>query len=210
MIKISPGFFLMLVAAQLLIVLVLVPGHWTESVIEREAVKIHRYLGADSQQWVHETAQRWYDKTMIDSGVYEAMHRHVIPSPDERANSRGMENLGTTIFAWAEDRLGAMMRVIYQVYSRAAMAALWAPYILILLIPAVFDGVMRWKVKQTNFDYASPVVSRYGVRGVYVIVQAALICFVLPLALNPVIVPIGMMLAALMVGFTMANYQKRI
>ena len=210
MTKLSPGMFLMLISLQLLLVLVLVPGEWTENVIEREAVKIQRYLGADSQTWVHETAQGWYDTTMIDSGVYKAMHRHVIPSPDERAASRGMENLGNTIFAWAEDRLGAMMRVVYQVYARVAMATLWAPYILILLVPAVFDGMMRWKIKQTNFDYASPVVSRYGVRGVYIIIQCALIAFVLPVALNPIIVPIGMMLAALMVGFSMANYQKRI
>lgn len=208
--KLSLGLILLLFTIQLVLVLIFVPGEWTERVIEREAVKTRQLLGAETQRWIHETAQGWYDTTMIDSGVYQAMHRHVIPSPEERAASRGMENLGNTIFAWAEERLGAMMRVIYQVYSRAAMALLWMPYLLILLIPAIVDGTMRWKIKQTNFDYASPVVSRYGIRGIFVIGQIALIAFVAPLALNPLLLPLGMMLIAVMLGLTMANYQKRI
>lgn len=208
--KLSLGTILLLFCIQIMLILVFVPGEWTERVIEREAVKTRQVLGTDTQEWIQTTAQRWYDATMIDSGIYRAMHNHVIPSPDERAASRGMENLGNTVFAWAEDRLGAMMRVIYQVYSRAAMALLWLPYLLILLVPAIVDGVMRWKIKQTNFDYASPVVSRYGIRGIFVISQVGLIAFVAPLALNPLILPLGMMMIAVMLGLTMANYQKRI
>ena len=208
--KLSIGTLLMLFALQVFLILVFVPGDWTETVIEREAVKVQRVLGTDTREWVHETAQRWYDTSMIDSGAYDAMHSHVIPSPEQRANSRGMQNFGNHVFAWAEDRLGAMMRVIYQVYARTAMALLWAPYLVILLIPAIYDGVMRWKIKQTNFDYASPVVSRYGVRGMFFVSQAMLIAFLLPLALNPLLIPLAMMLSTVMLGLTLANYQKRL
>ncbi|WP_075881787.1 DUF4400 domain-containing protein [Vreelandella massiliensis] len=208
--KLSFGTILIIFAVQLLLILTLVPGEWTEQVIEKEAVKVQRVLGTETQQWIHDTAQRWYDTSMIESGAYEAMHSHVIPSLEQRTESRGMEDLGTSIFAWAEDRLAAMMRVIYQVYARVAMALLWAPYLLILLVPAIFDGVMRWKIKQTNFDYASPVVSRYGVRGVFLIGQITLIAFLLPLALNPLLIPLGMMLSSVMLGLTIANYQKRL
>lgn len=208
--KLSIGTILLLFTIQIMLILVFVPGEWTERVIRQEAARTQQVLGGETQEWIQSTAQRWYDTSMIDSGVYRAMHSHVIPSPEERSGSRGMENLGDKIFAWAEGRLSAMMRVIFQVYSRVAMAMLWMPYLLILLVPAIVDGVMRWKIKQTNFDYASPVVSRYGIRGIFAIGQVGLIAFVAPVVLNPLVIPMGMMLIAVMLGLTLANYQKRI
>jgi hypothetical protein len=200
----------LLLAAELFLILVFVPGKWTEQVIVNESAMVERTLGHNSVQWINERALRWYSSTMVDSGVYQGLHTLLIPSPEERARSRGMENLGSTIFPWLEDRLFSMMRVFYQVFARMALLMVWAPYMLILLIPAMYDGWLNWKIKRTNFDYASPVIHRYGVRGIVLMLQILLIAFFAPIALNPIVIPFAMMIACVMIGLAMGNIQKRI
>nr|WP_298059580.1 DUF4400 domain-containing protein [uncultured Halomonas sp.] len=201
---------LFILAAEITFVLAFIPGDWINGVIEREADKVERTMGTDSMEWISATALTWYNSSMIDSGVYKAIHHHVIPTEAERSASTGMEGVGNVIFPWAEGRIEAVMHVIYHIYSRVALVMIWAPYLLLLVIPAVVDGVMRWKVKTTSFDYASPVMSRYGARGMFLTAQLLLIAFVLPIALNPLVIPAAMMGAIIMLGLFISNYQKRI
>lgn len=199
-----------LLVAELFIILVFVPGHWTERVIEKESALIEKHLGARTVEWIDDRALNWYNAAMWESGVYRTLHTLLIPTPEERESSRGMQNLGNTVFPWVEDRLASLMHVVYQVFARIALLAVWAPYMLILLVPALWDGVMSWKIKRTNFDYASPVLHRYGVRGVFLVSQCLLLAFFAPLALNPLIIPVVMMAACVMMGLALGNLQKRV
>lgn len=199
-----------LLIAELFVIMVFVPGSWTESVVEREQELIRSSLGQNTVEWINEKALSWYTSSMLDSGVCRTLHEMTIPTPEERARSVGMQDLGATVFPWVEDRLAALMHVVYQVCLRIAMIMVWAPYMLILFIPAVFDGVMTWKIKRTNFDYASPVMHRYGLRGVLLTVQLMLIAFFAPIALNPIIIPAALMVSCVMIGLIVANVQKRL
>lgn len=199
-----------LLVAELFIILVFVPGHWTERVIQKESTMIENQLGRETVEWIDRTALHWYNRSMWDTGVYRTLHKLLIPTPEERAASRGMEGIGGKIFPWVDDRLAAMMNVVYQVFARAALLLVWAPYMLIMLLPALWDGIMTWKIKRTNFDYASPVWHRYGIRGVFFAFQCLLIAFFAPIALNPIIIPMTMMVMCIMLGLATANLQKRI
>lgn len=195
---------------ELFLILTFVPGEWTESVIKSERQKISQSLGVETVEWIHGKADKWYNATMIDSGVYDAMHHAVVPTRKERDSSRGMEGLGAAVWPWVENRLGALMYVIYQVFARVALLMVWAPYMLILFVPAVWDGLMSWRIKRTNFGYSSPVIHRYGIRGMAAILQLTLIAFFAPIALNPIFVPIAMMGVSVMIGMAIANFQKRV
>jgi len=84
------------------------------------------------------------------------------------------------------------------------------PYICILLIPAIYDGFMSWQVKRTNFDYVSPILHRYGTRGLLYVIGTLLIAFFSPIVLNPIIIPISMMVCCMLIGVVLSNFQKRI
>ncbi|AJY53111.1 DUF4400 domain-containing protein [Halomonas sp. KO116] len=199
-----------LLVAELFIIMVFIPGHWTERVIQKESTMIESQLGRDTVEWIDRKALQWYNRSMWDTGIYHTLHTLLIPTEQERVASRGMEGIGGKIFPWVEDRLAAMMNVVYQVFARAALLIVWAPYMLILLVPALWDGFMTWKIKRTNFDYASPIWHRYGVRGVFFVLQCLLIAFFAPVALNPIIIPMTMMVMCVMMGLATANLQKRI
>jgi hypothetical protein len=121
-----------------------------------------------------------------------------------------MEQMGKAWFGWVEGRIKALAKLIYQFCMRLALLASWAPYMLILLLPALYDGLMTWKIKRTNFDYASPVIHRYSMRGTGLLLTGLFIAFFAPFALDPVIIPVTIMVCCVLIGLMVGNFQKRV
>lgn len=201
---------LWLIMIQLTVLLVLVPSELTQRAVEKEAEYVQRSLGIHSQKWIKDKATNWYQTSLIDSGVYKSVYSHLIPTQEQKDASRGMEKMGGLWFDWVEGRLEAFGIIIYQFYTRLALLLMWLPYMLVLLIPALYDGAMTRRVKLTNFDYASPIVHRYSVRSVGVIVSGMSVLFLAPIAIDPIYIPVALMVSCVLLGLAVGNLQKRI
>ena len=199
-----------LLVIELLAILLLIPGDWTDRAIKRESELVEQSLGVEARDWIQNKASTWFRSSVIDSGFYEGMYQTLIPSEEERQKSKGMQDMGKGWFVWVKGRMEAFVNVIYQFYTRLALLAAWAPYMLILFVPAVYDGMMTWRIKRTNFDYASPVLHRYSVRGTMYLMAGLFIAFFIPIALDPVVSPMTMMTCCVLVGLTFGNLQKRV
>lgn len=199
-----------LLVIELLVILLLVPGDWTDRAIEKESRLVEKSLGSETRYWIRDKAEGWYQSAIIDSGFYEGMYYTLIPTKEQKANSRGMQDMGAWWFKWAEGRMEALANVIYQFFTRTALFLTWAPYMLILLAPAVYDGMMTWRIKRTNFAYASPVIHRYSIRFTGYLLLGLGIAFFAPIALNPIFIPIVMMICCVLIGLTLGNLQKRV
>lgn len=195
---------------EIMIIFLLIPGNYSEKAVEEEKQLISKYLSEDTSNWVTQKATDWYQITMIDTGVYESMYRHLIPNDTEKARSKGMEELGRGIFEWVLGRLEAFTNIVYQFLARFAMFVMWFPYILIFLIPAMYDGLMVREIKKTNFRLASPVVHRYSFRMVGLLVFGLITLFFVPIAVNPIIIPFIMLGICVFLSFTVSNFQKRV
>lgn len=199
-----------LLLLELCVILLLVPGNWMQQQILKEASYVESSLGVETRDWIHDKANGWFNRSVMESGIYDEMYRTVIPTEAEKQKSRGMENMGKAWFVWLESRLIAVLAAFYQFLSRCALFLAWAPYMLLLLIPAIYDGWASWRIKRTNFDYASPVLHRYSVRGASVLLIGLLITFFAPIALTPMLIPVVMMSCCVLLGLAMGNAQKRI
>jgi|SRR5690554_4823815 len=209
--KNSPWFIAAIVLVlEIILIAVIVPGDYTGRTIVREQELIENSLGKTSLEWVQEKADAWYQTTMIDSGVKSAIYNHLIPTEEQKAKSVGLETFGDWWFDLAADRIESVMLVIQQTYLRFALLLLWAPYILLLLIPAVYDGIQTWRIKFTNFDYASPVVHRYSARLMGICVVGMMMLLIAPVAIPPVTTPVILMIICVATGLVIGNYQKRI
>ncbi len=199
-----------IIAIEAIVVTVLVPGDWTARVIEQESELLERRLGPTEHRWVHDRARDWFNSSLIDSGIYQTVLNHIIPTKEEKARSKGMENMGKGWFTWAESRLQAMANAYYHILSRMALLATWAPYFLILLVPAIYDGISTWRIKRTNFAYASPALHQYSTKGIGLIVITLVALFLAPIVLDPTLIPAAMMIACVMAGLMIGNFQKRV
>lgn len=195
---------------ELVVILLLVPGEWTERTIEKESQLIEASLGGQTRSWVYGKADTWYQSAMIDTGFYEGMYYTFIPTDEQKKGAKGMEKMGSWWFSWLEGRIKSFADVVYQFMARAALLSVWAPYMLLLLVPAVYDGAMTRNIKRTNFDYASPVLHRYSTRFTGHLLIGMLIAFFAPIALNPVFIPVILMICCVLIGVMVGNLQKRI
>lgn len=195
---------------ELVVILLLIPGDFTEKAIEKESILIEESLGNNTRTWIHDKASSWYQAAIIDSGFYDGMYSFMIPTEEQKQKSRGMEKMGHDWFVWVGSRIEAFANVMFQFFHRLALLTAWGPYMLILLVPAFYDGLMTWKIKRTNFSYASPVIHRYSVRGTTIVLIGLIIAFFVPFALNPAIIPMSMMVCCVLIGLSVGNLQKRV
>lgn len=195
---------------ELLVILVLIPGDWTDKAIEKEKELVAKSLGSKSQVWMQGKADAWYQSAIIDSGVYENTHFLLIPTKKEKERSRGMERMGQLWFEWVESRIDAIGSAIYQFFTRTALLLIWAPYILILFFPSLYDGIMTRRIKTTNFDYPSPILHRYSLRLIFYIGIGLMIAFFAPIAIDPLIIPVALITVSALIGVNVGNFQKRV
>ena len=193
-----------------ILIMTIVPGDWTARVIQQESVLVEEHLGSESKEWISGKAYQWYRSSVIDSGVYHKVYRFLIPTEEQKKQSVGMENMGTGWFAWVEKRLESLANSIYHFYTRLALLTTWAPYFLILLIPSAFDGFTTWRIKRTNFDYVSPVLHRYSLQIIVVLILGMSILFMAPIVMTPILIPVVIACICVLSGVVFGNIQKRV
>ncbi|MEZ6813085.1 hypothetical protein ABVN74_01145 [Escherichia coli] len=78
-----------LLVIELLAILLLIPGDWTDRAIKRESELVEQSLGVEARDWIQNKASTWFRSSVIDSGFYEGMYQTLIPSEEERQKSKG-------------------------------------------------------------------------------------------------------------------------
>lgn len=199
-----------ILVCEILAIILVIPGSFASKTIKNEMEMAYSYLGGEGGNFIDENGRKWKDSVYYDTGFYDAAYWMFIPTEEERQKSRGLENLGTIWFKYAESRLEALEDVIHMAANRYAMLLLWMPAIVILLIPALVDGHMSRRIKQSSFNYSSPILHHYAGRFIALISFALAMLFTLPFSLNPIILPIALMLVAVAFGIALGNFQKRI
>lgn len=204
------GKLLWIFLTELIVLALLVPTNWIEKARTLESQRIEQRLGADTRQWAMQKAQVWFRASFIDSGFYQSLHHLLIPTEQERQRSKGLEDFGQGLFSWLSVRVDALMHILYQFYVRLAILGLWWPYLLLVGMPAIWEGFMMRRIKRTNFGYVSPVIHHYSIRGVMLISVGLLMALVAPITLEPMLIPAVMMADCILAGLALGNIQKRI
>lgn len=196
----------------MLAIAILTPMGWATKATDDEKVMILQTMGTTSSNVIFNEATDWHQDLIIDSGLYETTVRMLIPTKKQQEASRGIERMGTSEgwFTWVQERIDVLSQVIHHTMIRVSLLKMWLPFMLLLLVPAVYDGIMTWKIKRTNFQYASPVLHRYGVRGIGLMAIIFILLFFAPIAVHPIYIPAGLIIMCLLLGVMIGNTQKRI
>lgn len=199
---------------EFIVLTLMVPARWMDQSLGFEARRIEQVLGEDTARWIARKANGKFQARFMDSGFYKGLHLFLIPTEAEKQQTRtrtpALEKVGRLWFDWLEARLEVMMRVFYQLCVRMALLFLWWPWGLLAGVPALWDGWMTRRIKRTNFDYVSPVLHRYGMRGVWGLGVGLLMAFIAPIPLEPTLIPAALMAGCVLAGLVLGNLQKRI
>lgn len=202
-----------IVIVELVIICLLVPCSVIEKAINQEYEMSVRFIGQESTDHVYDRAKSDYEELIISSGLYEAVVRHLIPTEEEKRASVGMEQLGTKDgwFSLVQSRINAATTVIYQILIRFESVWLWLPYVgCFVLLPSVICGYWQRRIKQTNFDFSSPLATNMTVKFMVYSFLVGMMLVVVPMPINPLFVPLYMILLCILIGRAVANIQKRL
>lgn len=190
------------------IVFALIPGNWMDTVITREQALLENRMGHAQSEWIRGKAYEIYRANLIDNGFYQIAHDHLIPPPD-RVQAKGWENFGKGYFAWLDGRMRALAKIFYHFSQRMVVMKIWLPYLLILLVPAIIDGICSWKVKREGFAYSSSILHRwaYAATGWVIAIQVAI--FLVPYPVDPLVMPFQGVFMCIFIGIFLGNMQKR-
>lgn len=200
----------LLLLSELCVILFFVPNEWLGKQIVKEAQYLERDLGEKTHAWIYTRAERWFNELVIESGMYKEIHETFIPTQEEKEKSRGMQTMGGWWFNVLESRLEVVMSVFFFFLVRCALFMTWAPYMMLLLIPATYDGWSTWMVNRANFDYASPVLHRYGVRGAAFLLMGLVVALLSPVALSPLMIPLVMIGTCALLMLSQGSLQRKV
>ena len=176
---------------QLLMILVLIPSEWLLKVIDYEDQMLYEQLGTETASYVESKGYAWYDQIFVQTGINDHVASFFYMTDEERARSTGLQDLGQkTWFPWIEGRGEALTFLLVQMFERLSHIWLWVPYSLIIAIPAIWDGYMIWKIKQSSFDYTSPFWHKFAVNLGTAITMGMTIGLFFPAPVPPFILPL--------------------
>jgi len=90
-------------------------------------------------------------------------------------------------FDYMHSRGVALQKIIYQVIYRAVLTLYWLPFFMVVAVPAVFAGYMRWQAKRHGFDYSSPFLNNNAATLIYWGAITLLVSLLAPLPLPPLL-----------------------
>lgn len=183
---------------------------WFVQHIQHETDNSIRWLGADTVKAVYRAADNIFESTFVETGLYDTSYELFIPSAEERRRSKGMESMGKEIFTQVDRRLDVMWIAAYQVIVRVLMLLLWAPYFVIILVPAIVDGVVVREIKKVNFGFSSPMFHRYAIYAIVMVLYLMLLTLFSPVQVAPIVYPLAILIIVVAMNLMVANTHKRL
>lgn len=200
----------LLVLLHVLVYAVFIGESWVVESLTKENQMSQALLGEELSTHANTRAKDWFTSHFVDTRIIANSYALFIPTTAQSEQSKGMETLGEPFFVWFEQRLRLMWALVWQSYVRISRAALWAPYMLPLLVPWLIDGVVQRRIKQTNFDFTSP--TRYSA-SYHLIGLLAIVFFMMlfsPFPMPAYLAPLFMVAVCFAAGLLSANVHKRI
>ena len=198
-----------LVLMEFLLFSSLVPTDWAERMREQETRWLVEEMQPRTAERIVTTAQDWYGRLFLRTGLVELSYRLLLPDDEDRRRTPELKALNDSpVWLWLKGRLDVIWLSVYTAVQRLVVLLAWWPFLGFAGVAAAGDGLLRRRIRQSGFAYASPLAHRYAMYGLYALGVLVLFGLFVPVALPPFGVPIMGGLAAIGVGVILTHTQK--
>ncbi|NEV60329.1 DUF4400 domain-containing protein [Thiorhodococcus minor] len=184
--------------------LVWIPADWPVRVLAVERHWCLSGLGTVTGPAVLQQAARW-------SAESDADH---VSEPTVSASIELKWLIGVDAASWgagwSADRLALLTAMHELLILRLTLLAAWGPALLMLLAAAVLDGHWWWRIRQCGFDYPSPIGRQASATGAGLLILVLVLELGLPVPLHPCLLPIGVVMAAVLIATGIRHLPKQL
>lgn len=231
-----PWLVFIVVSSVVALVLTFTTADYARLTSAKEAEKIEVALGRDTLTTVNAIAEGWYYGFF--ARYVNNLNNESNPSNPSSPSSPSMERKGkgkgkgegidfsgffgfefeaepissshSAFRRWLEKRTEAFLDLGYWFLRRLALFVVWLPIWIPMLILASLHGYWDREIKKTDFGYTSPVLNHWARSIMHLLTMITLLLFVVPVAIDPMIFPVFLILETILAGVAMGNVQKRI
>lgn len=200
----SIAFFFVLI----LMLATVAPNKLVDTVMLKERKWGIELLGDSDMEKVLEKTNRYYSALVIDSGAKKIVSDMLMP---RGGTVDAFEKNVDWWFQYLESRGEAVQKIIYQMLYRIVLTIYWLPLLIVVLVPAIYAGWMRWNAKRHGFDYSSPFLNNNAAIVLSWSGMLIVLSVLLPLPLPPLVIStfIVIMLPVVL-SVLISNLPKRI
>lgn len=199
--------FILFLVAEFTVMLTLVPGDYIQEVVDEEYTLYKTMFGEQTTNYIHAVASERYHRHLVETNIlHHTMSALVADGGDGAYDLKGTG----WWFDYVSSRIDSLAAAYYHFQARWACLEMFLPYFLLLLLPSLWDGILEWMIKRTNYNYSSPAIHSYASRGVTFITIGLLALFLAPIVLQPIVIGVAVLSIAVLIGLFIGNAQKRI
>ncbi len=141
----------------ILMLATLAPNVMIDKVLQVEHKWSKELLAESDYKQIVDTTNSIYTAAIIDSGARQIVSDLFMPRGESTVDAFE-ESVGWW-FSYLSSRGEALQKIIYQIVYRGVLTLYWVPFFVVVVIPAVIAGYMRWQAKRHGFDYSSPFLN---------------------------------------------------
>jgi len=97
---------------------VFIKENYLLSNMQHERIAQHAFLGEQNAQYSDVRAQNYFTRWFVNTGVMANSFQTLVPTEQQRRDSRGMENMGSNVFPWVQQRVRTWWTMVFQVVAR--------------------------------------------------------------------------------------------
>jgi hypothetical protein len=200
-----------LVVMEFILLSALVPTEWSNRVRDLEDRWLKDAMGAETAALILAAARSWYGTVFIDTGLVQGSYELLLPDDASIRTTPELGKLaGSPLWPWIADRLDVVWQALYMAMQRISLLLAWWPFFAFVLVGATIDGLLRRSIRQSGFDYPSPLAHRLAVRGMLWLGFLVTLGLLAPLPVSPLAVPVIGTVAGMVLAVMVTQTQKRL
>jgi hypothetical protein len=200
-----------LVVMEFILLSALVPTAWSNRVRDLEDRWLNDLMGAETAELVLTSARSWYGTVFIDTGLVQGSYELLLPDDASIRTTPELGKLaGSPLWPWVADRLDVVWQALYMAMQRISLLLAWWPFFAFVLVGAAIDGLLRRSIRQSGFDYPSPLAHRLALRGMLWLGVLVTLGLLAPLPVSPLAVPVTGAVAGMALAVMVTQTQKRL
>lgn len=182
---------------------------YVSRMLERERQMIYSIMGQGPAGNAEARASRWYRTAFLDSGVVESSLRAITPvQPQPGSKTAGLARLMARPLHYVEARIRTMWVLLYHLQLRISVTIMWWPYVVLIFLPVLIDGLTQRRISATNFSTPSPTMHMMAKSLLWLFLIGSVAVLFAPLPMPPVLTPIMALFGASAMWISMTKFAK--
>ena len=209
--KVEKSFWLVLFVLifEIAFVLLFISSDWIRWAVKKENQWIESMYGEVPAKEIKEQTKNLYKTLVVEPKLKSKIYDYFNVGEAYRIPQTGLKKIHRWAYPWLLDRIDTFMMMLWWLLRRFWLFITWLGIGLPALGIAVAHGYWGRRLAQTNFQFSSPILRLVSWKLTCTMVGLAVVSFILPCPLPPVLVPVIVIGVAGLLGMSLGNVAKR-